>query len=95
MISKKKRKNRNIRNFFVFLAHFFQIFQNPALNVSQCFRFSFIPDPVFGLCWCWLKQSPKQDIVLIRLCFESGNPEILFLDSALTSTGTGRVQNRK
>ena len=28
------------------------------------------------------QQSPKQNIILIRLCFESGNPEILFLDSA-------------
>ena len=28
------------------------------------------------------QQSPKQNIILIRLCSESYNSEILFLDSA-------------
>ena len=28
------------------------------------------------------QQSPKQNIILIRLFFESCNPEIIFLDSA-------------
>ena len=41
------------------------------------------------------QQSPKQNIILIRLCFESGNPEILSGMKLNSESSSERIRLRK